>query len=199
MTVQTARRFRPLVVLLLALPALWMLLQALFWPQQLGADPAKQVVDQTGQWALWMLLLALSVTPLRLLTRQGWWLVYRRSTGLSAAAYALLHGLAYAVLLLQLDWARLGHELSERPYMVVGSLALLLYLPLALTSTHAAQRRLGRRWVQLHRLVYLIGVLALIHLTWLKKTGLYDSGGYVLLFAGLMAVRLWGRARRPQS
>lgn len=192
---QTARQWRPLLWLLLPLPALWLVGQALLWPEQLGADPAKSMVDQTGEWALWMLLLALSVTPLRMVTGQAALLVYRRATGLAAAAYAMLHGLAYVVLLLQLDWARLGQELTQRPYIVVGAAALMLYLPLALTSTQAAQRRLGRRWVMLHRLVYVIAMLALVHLTWLKKVGLYDSWPYVLAFVVLMAIRLWPRLK----
>lgn len=192
---QTARQWRPLLWGLLVLPALWLMGQVLLWPEQLGADPAKSMVDQTGQWALWMLLLALSVTPLRMVTGQAALLVYRRATGLAAAAYAVLHGLAYAVLLLQLDWARLGQELTQRPYIVVGAAALMLYLPLVLTSTQAAQRRLGRRWVMLHRLVYAIAVLALVHLTWLKKVGLYDSWPYVLAFVVLMAIRLWTRLK----
>ncbi|MEC7118490.1 MAG: protein-methionine-sulfoxide reductase heme-binding subunit MsrQ [Pseudomonadota bacterium] len=181
---------RPLAWVLLLVPVSWLSYQAILAPELLGADPAKSMVDQTGEWALWMLLLALSITPLRLITRQNGWLRYRRLVGLFAFFYAILHVLAYSVFLLALDFARIGQELVERPYIIVGACAILLYIPLAITSTQGWQRRLKRNWVKLHRLVYVIGILAVIHITWISKIGLYETWPYLMALLSLFGIRL---------
>lgn len=179
----------PLFVLLAA-PAVWLSYQAFFAPQLLGADPAKSLLDQTGIWAIRMILLALAVTPLRILTRQNYLIQYRRMTGLFAFFYTSLHFLVYSVLLLELDITQISIEVTQRPYIVVGFIALLLYIPLAVTSTKGWQRRLKRNWVKLHKLVYLIGILAVVHMTWLKKVGLYDTWPYALLLIVLLGIRI---------
>lgn len=178
----------PLFVLL-ASPALYLSYQALFAPEWLGADPAKSLLDQTGIWAIRMILLALAVTPLRLISKQNYLIQYRRMTGLFAFFYAGLHFLVYSVLLLELNIANIGIEVTQRPYIVVGFIALLLYVPLAITSTKNWQRRLKRNWVKLHKLVYLIGILAVVHMTWLKKVGLYDTWPYALILVVLFGIR----------
>jgi hypothetical protein len=103
------------VFLLLLLPALWLLIQIVLLPQQLGADPAKAVVDQTGEWAIQSLWLALTITPLRILTGISQWIRYRRMVGLFAFFYSLLHILAYSVLLIGLDLGQLINDLTQRP------------------------------------------------------------------------------------
>jgi len=190
-----ARKAKPLVLLFLLLPAFWMVYQAVFAQGGLGPDPAKALVDQSGLWAIRSILLALAVTPVRMLTQQSYLLIYRRMTGLLAFFYALVHFLIYIFLLLGADWGRIGEELTRRPYIIVGLLALLLYVPLAVTSTQAWQRRLKRHWVRLHQLVYLIGILAVVHMTWLKKIGLYDTWPYALILLLLLSIRLWRRGR----
>lgn len=175
---------------ILAFPALWLSYQAFFAPQLLGADPAKALLEQTGLWSIRMILLALAITPLRILTQQNYLIQYRRMTGLFAFFYAVLHFLVYSVLLLELDFARITLEIVQRPYIVVGFLALLLYMPLAITSTKGWQRRLKRNWVKLHKLVYLIGILAVVHMTWLKKIGLYDTWPYALALIVLLGIRI---------
>ena len=191
--IDLARRVKPVVFVLLLLPALWMLYQAIFAQSLLGPDPAKALVDQSGLWAIRAILLALMVTPLRIVTQQSYLLIYRRMTGLYAFFYALIHFLVYALLLLGGDLAQLGTELIRRPYIVVGFLALLLYVPLAITSTQGWQRRLKRNWVRLHQAVYVIGILAVVHMTWLKKVGLYDTWPYALILLVAFAIRLWRR------
>jgi sulfoxide reductase heme-binding subunit YedZ len=193
-----ARKAKPLVFLLLLIPAGWMLYQALFAQGLLGPDPAKALVDQSGLWAIRTLLLALAITPLRIITQHSYLLIYRRMVGLYAFFYALMHFLIYTLLLLGADWARVGQELTQRPYIIVGLIALILYLPLAITSTHSWQRRLKRHWATLHKLVYLIGILAVIHMTWLKKIGLYDTWPYVLILLLAFLIRLW-RRYHPQN
>lgn len=189
---------KPVLFLILALPALWLSYQAFFAPQLLGADPAKSLLDQTGLWSIRMILLALAVTPLRILTQQNYLIQYRRMTGLFAFFYAGLHFLIYSVLLLELDLAQLSIEITQRPYIVVGFIALLLYVPLAITSTKGWQRRLKRNWVKLHKLVYLIGILAVVHMTWLKKVGLYDTWPYALVLVVLFSIRIVHHYRKKQ-
>ena len=184
------------VFLLLLLPALWLLIQIVLLPQQLGADPAKAVVDQTGEWAIQSLWLALTITPLRILTGVSQWIRYRRMVGLFAFFYSLLHILAYSVLLIGLDLGQLINDLTKRPYIIVGAIAFMAYLPLVITSTQSWQRKLKRHWVQLHRVVYLIAILALLHLTWLKKVGLYDSWPYLLILVLLFSLRIWEKLRK---
>jgi methionine sulfoxide reductase heme-binding subunit len=184
------------VFLLLLLPALWLLIQIVLLPQQLGVDPAKAVVDQTGEWAIQSLWLALTITPLRILTGISQWIRYRRMVGLFAFFYSLLHILAYSVLLIGLDLGQLINDLTQRPYIIVGAIAFVAYLPLVITSTQHWQRKLKRHWVQLHRVVYLIAILALLHLTWLKKVGLYDSWPYLLILVLLFGLRIWEKLRK---
>lgn len=185
--------------LLLLVPFAWMSYQAVLTPEHLGADPAKTLVDQSGLWAIRSILLALAITPLRIVTGQAWWIHLRRMTGLYAFFYATVHFVVYSVFLLQLDFSRIGSELVQRPYIIVGAIALILYIPLAITSTQGWKKRLKRNWVKLHRLVYIIGVLAVIHMTWLKKVGLYDTWPYVLILLVLLLIRFYPSLKRRLS
>lgn len=188
--IATARKFKPLLFIILLCPALWMLYQAVFAQHLLGADPAKSLVDQSGLWAIKSILLALAMTPLRILTKQTFFIIFRRMTGLYAFFYASVHFIIYTVLLLGLDLSQLSTELTQRPYIIVGFTALILYIPLAITSTHGWQRRLKRNWVRLHKLVYVIGILAVIHMTWLKKLGLTTTWPYALTLVVLFGIRI---------
>lgn len=183
-------KMRPLVHVLAALPMLWYVWLTLTDQGRLGADPAKHLLHESGQWSLYILLAMLAVTPLRLITQQPILIQYRRPLGLWAAWYALLHLVLYATAYMALDIPRIIEDVINHPYVLVGLAAGLLFIPLALTSTRASQRRLGQRWAQLHKLVYLIGILALWHFTWLKKTGLEATWLYVAIFAGLMIFRI---------
>lgn len=179
---------------LAALPLAWLVISAV--TNRLGPDPAKALVDQTGLWAIRMLWLCLAMTPLRLITGWGGWLLYRRMLGLYAAFYASLHLMAYAVLLLGLDLGMLGRELIKRPYIVVGFTAWCLLIPLVITSTRQWQKRLGRKWLWLHCMVYFIALLVLLHFIWLKKTGLLAVWPYALILFLLFLVRIPTLRRR---
>lgn len=164
-------------------PVLWMY-QA--WLLALGPDPGKVLVDRFGLGALILLLITLAMTPLQRLSGWPGWIAVRRQLGLWCFAYVFMHMSAYAVFILGLDWAQLGVELVKRPYIIVGSLAFLCLLALTLTSNRYSQRRLGLRWKKLHRLVYLILGLGLLHMLWivradLKEWALYACIGFVLL------------------
>lgn len=132
------------------------------------------------------------MTPLRRLSGWRWPIGYRRMLGLWALCYASLHLAVYVVLDLGFFWEQILEDVLDRPFITVGFLAFLLLLPLAATSTRAAMRRLGRRWGQLHRLVYLIGILAVLHVWWLTKADLRESA----LYAGILALLLLARWRR---
>lgn len=168
----------------------------------LGANPIETITHTTGEWALRLLLATLAVTPLRRLF--GWRRLapYRRTLGLLAFSYVCLHFATYVVLDLSFDLAAVGEDIAERPYITAGFSAFLCLLPLALTSTRGWVRRLGRRWVQLHRLVYVAAGLAVIHFLWQVKADLREPLIYAVLLASLLAVRVWfswnaRRARQP--
>lgn len=166
----------------------------------LGANPVEFVQRSTGTWALAMLCITLAVTPLRRLFGWSWLMRLRRMLGLFAFFYACLHLLAYAWLDQWFDWNAIVDDVLERPFVTVGVVAFVLLIPLAATSTNAMMRRLGRRWQELHRLVYAIAVLAVLHYWW-HKAGKNDFSAplaWALVVAGLLAVRLaWHWASPP--
>jgi sulfoxide reductase heme-binding subunit YedZ len=163
----------------------------------LGADPVAALTHGTGDWALRLLLLSLAMTPLRRLLGQPWPIRFRRLVGLYAFFYACLHLSIYLVLDLGGYWTQIFEDIAKRPYITVGFGAWLLLLPLALTSTRGWIRRLGRRWGQLHRPVYVAGALAVLHFLWLVKSDLREPLVYAAVLALLLGVRLWWRLRRP--
>ncbi len=161
----------------------------------LGANPVDTILDTCGKWTLNLLLITLCVTPLRDITRVNPLIRVRRMLGLFAFTYAVLHFTTYLVLDLRLDFAGLGADIAKRPYITVGFTALLLLIPLAVTSTNRMMRRLGRRWQKLHRLVYVIAMLGVLHYYWQVKADVREP----LVYAGILAVLLGYRAWRARS
>lgn len=165
----------------------------------LGANPVEAMLHRTGGWALRLLLISLAVTPARRLFGWTWLVRHRRMLGLFAFAYAILHGAIYVVFDQSLDPGALAEDVLERLYITAGFGALLLLTPLAVTSTRGWQRRLGRRWLQLHRLVYPAGVLAVVHLWWQVKgeaEAYLEAGIYAGALALLLGIRLFFYAAR---
>ncbi len=195
------RIFKAGLALLLSLPMLWLAnairMEITNPGVALGADPAEAVVLFLGEWGLRFLLLGLLISPLR--RRAGWNALgrSRRMVGLFAFTYLALHFLAYLGFLAEFDWSLIVGDLTERPYIIVGTLALLLLVPLAATSTSGWQRRLRRNWQRLHRLVYVSVFLGLLHLLWLTKDGFAEFAIYLLIFLALMVERLLAR-RAPE-
>ena len=163
----------------------------------LGADPVAAITHETGDWALRLVLLGLAMTPLRRLLGQPWPLRFRRLVGLYAFFYATLHLATYVVLDLGQYWQQVLEDIVKRPYITVGFAAWLMLVPLALTSTKGWMRRLGRRWGQLHKLVYAVGVLGVLHYVWLVKSDLREPLVYAGILAVLLGLRLWWKLRRP--
>ena len=194
---------RAVAHLLCLSPIAWLGVQ--FWQvyrtgsDALGADPVAEIEHRLGLWALRFLLLALAVTPLRQLTGQVVLLQFRRMLGLYAFAYATLHFAAYLALDLRGYWTQIFEEIAKRPYITVGFVAWLLLVPLAATSTRGWMRRLGRRWGQLHKLVYAIGIAAVVHFWWLVKSDIREPALYAGILAPLLAWRLWQAYRRRRT
>jgi sulfoxide reductase heme-binding subunit YedZ len=159
----------------------------------LGANPIEEVTHETGETALRLLLASLAITPLR--RAFGWSALapYRRTLGLLAFAYACMHVATWVALDLFFDWAAILEDVAERPYVTAGFAAFCALVPLALTSTRSWMRRLGRRWVALHRLVYVAAGLAVVHFVWLVKADLREPLSYAALLALLLGVRLLDR------
>lgn len=158
----------------------------------LGANPIEFITRSTGTWTLVGLLLTLSVTPLRQLTGRSSLLRYRRMLGLFAFFYACLHFVTYIWLDQFFDLASVARDIVKRPFITVGFTTFVLLIPLALTSTQAMMRRLGRRWQQLHRLVYAIALFGVLHYVWLVKKDLTQP----LIYAAVLAVLLIARLPR---
>jgi sulfoxide reductase heme-binding subunit YedZ len=180
-------------------PLAWMICGALqLFGASLGADPVKKLEHECGKTALNFLLLTLAVTPVRNLTGLPQLLRLRRMLGLFVFFYAVVHFSVYLVLDLELNLAVVGADIVKRPYITVGFTALLLLVPLALTSTNGMMRRLGRRWQSLHRLIYVIAALAVWHFYWQVKRDVREPLLYMGMLALLFAYRLvrW-RARSP--
>lgn len=178
---------KPGVFVLLGLPFVWLVFALL--SNRLGANPIEAVTDFTGEWALRMLMLSLAMTPLRMLFRKPWPIRYRRMIGLYAFFYVFTHLLTYVVLDQQLDVAAIFADVFERPYITAGTVAFLILLPLALTSTKGMMKRLGKRWLSLHKWVYVAAAAAVLHYIWLARGDRLEPFVYLGILLVLMAFR----------
>jgi len=179
------------LALLCVLPLLRLL--ALGVSGGLGANPIEFITRSTGTWTLVGLLVTLSITPLRRLTGRADLVRLRRMLGLFAFFYACLHFVTYIWLDQFFDAAAVARDIVKRPFITVGFTAFVLLIPLAATSTHAMMHRLGRRWQQLHRLIYPIAMLGVIHFLWLVKKDLTEPLIFGAVLALLLVLRLpWG-------
>ncbi len=183
---------KPLVFLACLLPAFHLAAGAFrVLGVSLGADPVKLMLHTCGNWALKFLLITLCMTPLRDITHSVFWLRFRRMFGLFAFFYALLHFTVYLVLDQAGKLSALWQDIIKRPYITIGMLALLMLIPLAVTSTAKMQRRLGRRWVKLHRLIYVIALLGVWHFWWQVKRDIREPFIYACILAALLVHRLY--------
>jgi sulfoxide reductase heme-binding subunit YedZ len=162
----------------------------------LGANPVQEVLHTLGKTGLNLLLITLAVSPARRLTGISWLVSLRRMLGLFSFFYLVLHLLTYAALDQRLNWASLLVDVTKRPYITVGMLAIVLMIPLAVTSTQKMQRRLGRRWKKLHRLIYLIAPLGVAHFWWQSKADIYEPLLYACALGALLGYRAWDWAAR---
>ena len=192
---------KPLLFLAALGPFAWLLYGA--FANALGPNPAEALIRSTGDWTLRFLCLTLAVTPLRQWTGQPALARFRRMLGLFTFFYVVLHFLAYAWLDMGFDPQAIARDIPKRPFALVGFTALLLMLPLAATSFNRAIKALGaKRWQALHRAVYAIAGLGLLHFFWMRaaKHNFAEVAVYAAIIGLLLGWRLWRRAveaRRP--
>jgi sulfoxide reductase heme-binding subunit YedZ len=188
---------KPLLWLFCMLPMLWLFYAAA--TDQLGANPAEALSRSTGELTLRFLCLVLAISPLRMVLGLSALARFRRMLGLFVYAYVCLHLLSYAWFDMGFDPMDMARDIAKRPFILVGFIAFLLLTPLALTSFNRAIKAMGaRRWQQLHRAVYLVAGLAVLHFFWMRA-GKNDFGEvllYAVILGALLAWRLWRRLSR---
>jgi sulfoxide reductase heme-binding subunit YedZ len=190
------RYFKPVVFLACLLP-----LGRLAWlgfHAGLGANPIEFITHSTGDWTLTFLLVTLSITPLRKLTRQYWLISFRRMLGLFAFFYGSLHLMTYVWLDKFFDVHEMLHDIAKRRFITAGMTAFALMIPLALTSTKWSIRKLGKRWQMLHRLIYFSASAGVIHYIWLVKADRKKPLEYAFVLGMLLLYRIvaWAATRR---
>lgn len=185
----TLRWLKTLLFILCLLPAANLAYGIL--TASITGDPVETMTEVTGQWALRFLMLTLSITPLRKILKITDLIKFRRMLGLFAFFYAVCHLNVYIVFDQYFDWPEIWRDTVEKKFVFAGMLALVLMIPLAITSTNGWIRRLGgKRWQRLHRLVYLIAIAAVIHYIWLVKADLTQPLIYALILLVLLGFRL---------
>jgi len=180
---------KPILFLVCLFPFLLLVLDAL--NDSLGVNPVETLTHETGQWALRFLLLTLFITPLRRLTKVQWLIKLRRMLGLYTFFYAALHFITYIWLDQFFDWLEILSDIPKRPFITIGFASFLLLMLLALTSTNKMQRRLKKKWVTLHKLVYVIPMLVVLHFIWSLKVDYLEPMLYTIVFLGLMLTRFF--------
>jgi sulfoxide reductase heme-binding subunit YedZ len=187
------RYAKPALFVACLLPLAWLVYKGIF--VGLGANPIEKITRYTGDWTLRLLLITLAITPLRILFNVQW-VRYRRMLGLFAFFYASVHFLIWLGIDHFFDFADIGKDIVKRPYITVGFTAFVLLMPLAVTSTNAMIKRLGRNWKRLHQLVYVIGVLGVLHYLWLVKADNREPLIYATILVALLGVRAWHEAAK---
>ncbi|WP_331345704.1 protein-methionine-sulfoxide reductase heme-binding subunit MsrQ [Cellvibrio sp. UBA7661] len=190
---------RILVFILSLIPLVFFIYKTL--TGDLGADPAKTIVLFTGEWAIYFLFITLAVTPLRRLIAFShlhfrWLQAHRRMLGLFALFYALLHVAAFLVFILGLDLSRFGKELVERPYILVTIPAVILLIALGVTSTQAMMRRLGKNWIRLHKSIYVIAILAWVHVFMQVRSSYFEAVLFGVILLVLLLPRIYWVLRK---
>jgi sulfoxide reductase heme-binding subunit YedZ len=188
------RIFKPALFIVSLLPFAYLVYGA--FTDSLGTNPVETLTHQTGDWALRFLLITLAITPLRRLTGKPGLVRFRRMLGLFAFFYATLHFITYIWLDQFFDWMEILADIPKRPFITIGFVAFVLLIPLAVTSTKAMQRRLKKNWQRLHRLVYVIPVLVIVHFIWSLKADYTEPLIYTMVFLMLMVFRLERRRKK---
>ena len=190
---------KPLIFILCLLPFAWLFYAAL--ANQLGANPQEALIRATGDWTLRFLCIVLAVTPLRVITGTPALARFRRMLGLFVYFYVVVHLMSYSGFDMGFDVADIAKDIAKRPFILVGFSCFVLLTPLAATSFNAAIKALGaKRWQLLHKLVYLISGLALLHFFWMRagKNNFAEVFVYAAIIAALLGWRVWKRFARLQ-
>ncbi|MDZ5457789.1 protein-methionine-sulfoxide reductase heme-binding subunit MsrQ [Azohydromonas lata] len=191
---------KPLLFALLLLPLAYLVWAAA--TDSLGANPAEALIRRSGDWTLRLLCATLAITPLRVLLKQPALVRFRRMLGVATFGYAVVHFVCYAVLDQGLDLQVILKDIAKRPFILVGTAALVLMTPLALTSFNRAIKALGgKRWQRLHQSIYAIALLALLHFFWMKagKNDFTQWSIYAAVIAALLGWRVWEAKKRSSA
>ena len=180
--------FKPIIFLLSFIP--FIIIISKIFLNQLGPEPIKEITLHTGEWTLLFLVFTLSMTPLKRLTNLNIWISARRMLGLFAFFYASLHMLTYIGLDYQFDLSAISKDIFTKKFIFVGFTAWLLMVPLAITSSKKMMGILKKNWKKLHRLIYLISILGVIHFLWLVKKDLTEPLIYLLIIVILLILRV---------
>ncbi|MFV2004276.1 MAG: sulfite oxidase heme-binding subunit YedZ [Gammaproteobacteria bacterium] len=191
---QLAFVVKPALFILCLLPFVFLVWDA--FTENLGTNPVETLTHDTGKWALRFLLITLTITPLRRFMHIPWLIKLRRMLGLYAFFYAGLHFITYIWLDQFFDWIEILQDIPKRPFITIGFVSFVLLIPLVITSTNAMQRRLKKRWITLHKLVYIIPVLVVVHFIWSLKADYSEPLTYAFIFAALMLPRLYSRKKK---
>lgn len=198
-TLVIRRVIKPILFVVCALPLLSVVLAAFeIGGLSLGANPVERIQDTFGEWGLRFLVITLAVTPVRDWFGLPWLVQLRRMLGLYAFCYVLMHFLTWLILDQGLYWSGIVQDIGERPFITIGFTALLLLIPLAVTSTNKMMRRLGKRWKSLHRSIYAICLLAVWHYYWQVKADTTEPLIYLAIVLVLLGWRAW-KSRPKQA
>lgn len=188
LTNQSGKKIKPVIFILLLVPLA--LLAYRFYSEGFGANPIETINRYTGDWALRILLITLAFSPLIRITRWNNIIQYRRMFGLFAFFYVCVHLTSYIVLDQFFDFSEIIDDVFKRPFITAGFSAFILLIPLAVTSTKKMVERLQYRWIQLHRLAYVIAILAVLHFWWMVKIDTREPMIYAIILAVLLGIRL---------
>ena len=180
--------FKPSIFFLSLIPFLIIVYKIYF--NQLGPEPVKEITHHTGEWTLIFICLTLAMSPLKKLTNLTIWINFRRMLGLFIFFYATLHMLTYVVIDYRLDFSSISKDILTKRFIFVGFVAWLLMIPLALTSSRKAVLFLKEKWKKIHRLIYLIAILGVIHFLWLVKKDLTEPLIYAVIILILLLFRI---------
>lgn len=187
--------WKPIVFTMCLIPAVLVVTDALEITGRLGANPVEEIQDRFGIWALRFIMITLAVTPLRRLTGWNWLSRFRRMFGLYTFFYAFMHFLAWFVLDREMRLGDIIEDLTERPFITLGFIAVVLLTALAMTSFTAIRRRMGRNWQTLHNAAYVVGILGVWHYWWQVKKDVTEPLIYAAILAVLLGARIWWRQK----
>ena len=179
--------YKPSIFFLSLIPFLLILYKIIF--NKLGPEPVKEITHFTGEWTLLFIIFTLSMSPLKKITKLNIWISFRRMLGLFLFFYATLHMLTYVAIDYRLDFQSISKDILTKKFIFVGFAAWILLLPLAFTSSKKAVIYLKDKWKKLHRLIYIISILGIIHFIWLVKKDLTEPIIYAVIIVILLLFR----------
>ena len=179
---------KPCVFIFSLIPLLIITYKIFF--NQLGPEPVKEITHHTGEWTLIFIVLTLSMTPLKRITKSNIWISFRRMLGLFVFFYATIHLMTYVIIDYRFDWQQIYNDVLKKKYIFIGFSAWLLLIPLAVTSSQKMTKLLKQNWKKLHKLIYVIAIFGSLHYIWLSKTIFFKPLIYTLIIVVLFALRI---------